>query len=163
MTILCPSSFMCSYLLSNFSHPSCFFLVLGRKTHSPHLPEYCAQFPQDWLSIPACLQDTVSPVALLPSGLAMLLIHAEWGYGLSIKFRGLKNLSLLAHFSLLLDKLCPWHPNYGVQKLISDVFLNRITSQNPSFSSCKHMFHFTPLKPYQIQSAREQRITYSRP
>lgn len=93
----------------------------------------------------------------------VLAYHSELRGGLSIKFRGLKTVPIPTHVSLLLEKLCSWHLNHGVQKLISDVFLNRIMSQNPSFSSCKHMSHLTPLKPYQIQSAREQRITYSRP
>lgn len=60
--------------------------------------------------------------------------------GLPIEFRGFKSLSVPIHLFLLLDMLCSWHLNYGVLKLVvSNVFLNRISSQTPSFSSCKPM------------------------
>lgn len=146
---------MCSYHLSNSSHPN-FFSSSGKKnppTSSPRILVHSSHVGLALNSVMSVGYNVSSGSLAFRIGHASAY-HSKLGYGLSIMFRGLKNLSIPTHFSLLLDKLCSWHPNYGIEKLISDVFSNRIISQNPSFSSCKHMFHLTPLKPYQIQSAR---------
>lgn len=155
------SSCMCLYRLSNPSRPS--LLSVGRKPHPCHFPECSHTVPTR-----TGLHSDITGCSVFSGSLAyrvvhVLAYHSELRGGLPIKFRGLNTVPIPTHVSLLLEKLCSWHLNHGVQQLISDVFLNRIMSQNPSFSSCKHMSHLTPLKPYQIQTAREQRITYSRP
>lgn len=115
--IFCPSSFMCSYLLSSFSHPTvCVFSSSGKKnppTSSPRKLVHSSHVGLALSSIMSVGYYVSSGSLAFRIGHASQTYHSKLGYGLSTKFRGLKNLSILTHFSLLLDKLCSWHPNYG--------------------------------------------------
>lgn len=154
---------VCVYIVYQILLVPVCLLSVGRKPHPCHFPECSHTVPTRTGLHSDTTRCSVFSGSLAYRVVHVLAYHSELRGGLSIKFRGLNTVPIPTHVSLLLEKLCSWHLNHGVQQLISDVFLNRIMSQNPSFSSCKHMSHLTPLKPYQIQSAREQRITYSRP
>lgn len=157
MAIFCFITYICVYIFYQILLISIFFSRSGKKNppisfprllmHSSHVG---LAFSSGIIPVGHCLQW----LSCL-SGWSCFCMSFRVGHGLSIKFRGLKDLSIPTHFSLLLGMLCSWwHLNYEVWKLVSDVFLNRIISQNPSFSSCKHMSPLTPLKPCQIQCAR---------
>lgn len=115
MPIYCPM-FMCLYLLSNSSHPN-LFPSSGKKNFPTSFPRILIHSSHVGWSFTS---DIVSVGRNVFSGsLTFSIVHvpafgSKLGYGLSVKFKGLKNLPIPTPLSLLLDMLCIWHLNYGV-------------------------------------------------
>lgn len=115
MPIYCPM-FMCLYLLSNSSHPN-LFPSSGKKNFPTSFPRILIHSSHVGWSFTS---DIVSVGRNVFSGsLTFNIVHvpafgSKLGYGLSVKFKGLKNLPIPTPLSLLLDMLCVCHLNYGV-------------------------------------------------